>query len=310
MEFRKISGLLLILVFVSSAAALEVSVGSSCTTEEEPMISLNDTSGGPIAEPGYYDNKVCVSQAEYFEVQENCGKDGKTVFSMKERNNSNLSIYKNEYLYKVCTQRMVSKVRNSCKSNETKALSVTSENNTQAAAPSYADSTYSKSLCIRNEIPENFTLELSGVSGPIYADGESINSGESITPPINYPYIVSDQPLGIVDYGSILRLSRPDSNTISAVQETNSGSFIIPFTTGGQKEIEGAEENIANRRFLDLVSPNFGFKKLDTPIVKVRYNFPYKANGFENELSAGRNEFSIRNKGLQQDDLRIDINHQ
>ena len=308
MADRKTVFIIAFLVLTPAVLAIEVSVSSSCEGDEVAMISLKNTSGGHIAEPSYYgDNKVCVSGVESSAIRNGCNSEEQVVFSMEDKNNSHLSIYENEYLYQLCTPGVKSTVRTSCTANETKMLSVTSDNNTHAAAPGYTTDPYNQSVCLEKENPENITLGLSGLSSPIYADDTEISTGQSFTPPIGFPYIVSDQPAGIISRGSFRKISRPSSDTVSITQETSTGGFLIPFTSGGYEEVEGKESQVLNGEFLSSNSPNFGFIETDKPTLKVVYEPGQSIEGFSDTLGTGTNSFTISNLGLQGQNLTIQV---
>lgn len=307
MSVKKASGLILIIFMAGTVQSISVSVADSCGSEEVSAISLNKTDGGHIGEPGVYPNKVCIDGIEYTEIRENCQSDEQLLFSMEAKNNSHLTVYNNEYNYKLCTPRYRSSVRDSCLSNQTKMLSVTSDNNTHAAAPTYSDSAFDKSLCLQMTSPDNMTITLSGLSDPVYSDGAVLNPGDSITPPIDYPYIVDDQPKGLVGYGQILQLSRPSSSEGSITQMVDTGGVLIPFTKGGEDEIRDEEELITEKQFLNTISPNFGFANKDEPTVKVQYKPSYNLNGFNGQIGSGNNKLRFENEGLQEQELLINI---
>lgn len=307
MVYRKTLIFLVLTAMISQTGALDVSTGSSCG-DRKPMVSLNNTSGGHIGEPGYYsDNKVCVSEVKNFAIRSSCNSDENAIFSMEQKNNSHLSIHDNEYLYQMCAHSIISAVRTSCNTNETKVLSLTSDNNTHAAAASYTTDPFNQSLCLKKDSPQNVTVKLSGLSGSIYADDASISSGASLSPPVGFPYIVSDQPTGIVSYGNFLKLSRVSTGKVSITQKADSGSFLIPFTQNGYQEVEDEENQVVDREFLGSVSSSFGFGTADDPTVKVRFESPYSLKGFSDTLVSGTYELKIKNKGLDGENLTISI---
>lgn len=297
------------LVFAGSINAISVSVGSSCGSDE-PVVSLNKTTGGHIAEPGFYPNQVCLEKIKYTQIRDNCNSEEQLLFTMESKNNSHLSIYDNEYSYELCAPRLTTQVRDSCLGNETKLLSVASDNNSHAAAPGYTDTAFDRSLCIAKKVPENVTVSLSGLSSPVYADGSEISSGSSITPPINYPYIVDNQPKGMIGYGQVLRISRTSSDTVSITQGRDSGGFLLPLTDGGRAEIEDEEEQIVNREFLNSISASFSFARAVEPTVKVFYTAPHSVNGFDSPLGTGTNNLRLKNLGLQGQNLTVGIEPQ
>lgn len=297
MKSRKILIPVFFLFIISFVNGIDVSVQSTCDVEYEPMLSLSDATGGHIGDEDYYNTKVCVSDVEYFEIKNQCGGDERSVLSVNSKENAHISMFDNEYNYELCTRRLETDVRSTCNANETKILSVTKDNNTHAASPFHTDNAYTESICLKREPPENVTVSISGLSGNVYADGSSINAGESISPPAAYPYIVSDQPVGIVSYGGFQRLSRVSSDTVSVTQEAGSGSYLLPFSREGYEEIEDEQTQINDRTFLNSVSPNFGFSSVEIPTVKVAYSPDQPIRGFDETLRTGRIELAITKLG-------------
>ena len=307
MNPEKILTLVLVLFMTSYVQAIDVSVDNSCSIEYEPMLSLHDTSGGHVGDENNYDTKVCVSDVEYFDVKNQCDDDERSLLSLNSETNSHISTYDNEYDFDLCSRRLETEIKSTCNEDQTKILSVTEENNTHAASPFFEDSTYSESICLKREPPENVTVTLSGLSGSVYADGSPINTGESITPPAAYPYVVSEQPVGLVSYGNFQRLSRNSADTISMTQNTDSGSYLLPFTEGGYREIEDEQSAVLDKTFLDTVSPNFGFTSVEIPTVRVIYNSDQGVEGFDQTLRTGRIELAISKLGSNSDNLTVKI---
>ena len=288
--------------------AIDVSVGSSCSIEYEPMVSLEDTSGGHVGDEGYYNNQVCVSDVEYFDIKNQCNEDEQSLFSINSVNNSHISMYDNEYNLNLCSRRLETEIKSICNEDETKILSVTENNNTHVASPYYGDSAFSRSICLKREPPENVTVTLSGLSGSVYADGSSLNTGESITPPAAFPYVVSEQPVGLVSYGNFQKLSRTSTDTVSMTQKPDSGSYLLPFTTGGYQEIEDEQSAVTDKTFLNSVSPNFGFSSVEIPTVRVVYDSDQGIKGFDQTLRTGRIELAISKLGSNSENLTVQIN--
>ncbi|MFB6200111.1 MAG: hypothetical protein ABEJ83_04480 [Candidatus Nanohaloarchaea archaeon] len=263
-----VSGLVFLLV--SGAAALDAEVQKSCPADEEALVSLNFTDGGHLAEPGYYPHNVCVDGANGLEIKNSCGEDQNFLFSMFSRKNSHFSIFKTTYTYSVCSEALRGYFidSKSCM-NGTKAFSLYSSSNSHAAAPGYSDQYFDKSFCLSYERPENVTLTLNGVTETVYADGEKLSDGESILPPVELPYVATDQPKGIVGLESFYKASH-NRNKISLTQEFG-GSFLIPFTDGGYREIEDEQNVIVNENFLDQVDPSFHYAVHGEPLVRVIY---------------------------------------
>jgi len=307
MKPEKILTLVFLLFMTSYVYGIDVSVGNSCGIEYEPMLSLQDTAGGHVGDENNYNTNVCISDVEYFDIKNQCGGDEKSLLSLNSVNNSHISMYDNEYNLNLCSRRLETEIKSNCNSDETKILSVTEENNTHAASPTFVDSTYSRSICLKREPPKNVTVTLSGLSGSVYADGSSLNTGETINPPVAYPYVVSEQPVGIVSYGGFQSLSRTSADTVSITQTPESGSYLLPFTKGGYQEIEDEQEAVLDRTFLNTVSPNFGFSSVETPTARVIYSSDQGVKGFDQTLRTGRIELAISKLGSNSENLTVQI---
>ncbi len=293
-----------LILITQGVTAVDVSVGTSCPDGTEPLVSLNKTDGGHVAEPGYYPNQVCVDDAENLGIGLSCSSGDETLFSMANKTNSHLSIFENQYSYSLCSGSLRASVKDSCV-NGTKTLSVTDKTNTHAAAPSYNADPYNKSLCLTTKSPENVTLELNGVSGTTYASQQEITTGEELYPPVEFPYIVSEQPLGIVNYGDFLKLSRPTSDTVSMTSAGQS-SFLVPFSDGGQTEIEKRQKEINERVLIEQIEPSFGEPLQSMPLVRVIYR-PNLTIGNDNSNIRERGDLTISNSGIIEDSVRITL---
>jgi len=304
---KKILVLAILLISAGSVSGIDVSINKSCDGDFEPMASLENTNGGYLAEPDHYSKNVCVSDVEYTEIRGICNLNENIVLSLESKVDTNVSIYDNNYDYRLCAPRIRSAVRNSCLEDETKVLSLESDTNSYAAAPSYTDSTFDQGLCLSTSLAENVSISLSGLEGTFYSNGSKIEIGTSIKPPINYPYIVDNQPKGLVGHGEVTQISKTSSDTAKMTQKTDSGSFLVPFTKGGYQEIEDEREAVLDRTFLNTVSPNFGFRIVDKPELKVAYSSNRSLEGFSESIGVNYNNLRIRNLGLQGDELKIDI---
>ncbi|MFB6213884.1 MAG: hypothetical protein ABEJ07_04965, partial [Candidatus Nanohaloarchaea archaeon] len=280
-----------------SIAAVDTAIRPSCHDDEEALVSLNDTSGGHLGEPGFYDSQLCARGVSSAAVRQTCRSDETQLFSLFSRNNSHFSIYP-EYRYDVCVESgLQTAVRPSCPPNETAALSVFSDNNSHAGGMG----SYDRQLCFYREAPENITLQLSGIPGDFYADNQATSVGETFRL-AEYPYIVSEQggtTRGVVSYGGFVKLSRP-SPDIASVTQTGS-SFLLPFFSGGHAEIEDEQEQVNSRRFLELLSPSFSYTIPTKPRVKVLMRPDRNIVGFRDTLS-GQVELTVSNEGLNSDD--------
>lgn len=136
-----------------------------------------------------------------------------------------------------------------------------------------------------NEV-ENITLELEFSSGnDVYVDGQSVSEGFHKAENIDYAYIVSDQPVGIVSYGELnsINYSTEGSNDVFRVEQTES-TFLVPNTGDSYIEIEDDEEGIEDRSFLNNYNPSFAFPELESPVVRVILDPIVETKGFEQRL--------------------------
>lgn len=299
-----------LVILIGSASGISVSVDNTCNEDFEPLVSIENTDGGSVAEPDYYSQNVCVDDIEYSQIRDSCTSSERVISYLDSSTGGNLSIYDTDYSYRLCAPDIKSAVRNSCGENETKILSVESDHNTRAAAPSYSDTVYDQSLCLSISSPKNITLSISGLENNFYADGSQINTGEELTPPIDFPYISDDQPRGIVAYGEVIQISKVSTDTASMTLDSNTGSFLLPFTEGGYQEIEDERDEIIERNFLNMVSPNFGFEILNDPEVKIAYNSNRSLEGFSDRIGVNYNDLRIKNLGLRGNELKIDMSIQ
>lgn len=304
---RKIFLLGIILISSGSASGIDVSVVESCDEDFEPVASLENSNGGHLAEPSYYSKNVCVTDVEYTEIRERCSPRENMVLSLSSRFDANISIYDNNYDYRICAPNIRSSVRNSCLEDETKVLSVESDSNSYTAAPSHTDSTFDQSLCLSTSSAKNVSISLSGLEDTFYSNGSQIEIGDSVTPPIDYPYIIDDQPKGLVGHGEVTKISRISSETVKMTQRADSGGFLIPFTKGGYQEILDEQEEILDRTFLNTVSPNFGLGLVKEPELKVAYSSNRSLKGFRRNIGVNYNDLRIKNLGLQGDELKIGL---
>lgn len=302
MKLKTIIFLGFILLPLASGQQINVSVDNSCESNEEPLVSLKDTSGGHIGEPGHYSNDICVRGAVDISIQKSC--KGTRMFSIADRKNAHFSPYR-LYRYDVCSNRLAGEVRKNClEEGYTTAFSVAKNNNSHAASP--GSSEYSKKFCLFRAPPENVTLEVSGLEGEFRADDISISSGETRTL-VEYPYVVaenSNRVRGVVGYTNFTRLSRTSSNTVTLTQ--SGSTFLVPHTEAEVADIENEQDEILSNRFLDSISPSFGFPEPEAPTIRIVRTPDHKVKGFKGTL-AGDINLRVKNKGLEASQLVIEI---
>jgi hypothetical protein len=141
--------------------------------------------------------------------------------------------------------------------------------------------------------PDNVSIELTLDSDQAHIDGASVASDTTRTS-FDYPYIVSDQPLGIVSYSEALAVEYSSGSPDSFKITQRGGTFLIPFTSGGYESIEDEEQDVSNRNLLANIKPSFNFFEPSTPVVNVIYVFEHAISSFEGDRT-DIDELSIRN---------------
>lgn len=284
------------------SADLEFNIRDSCEGDEEAIFSMHQKQDSNIGMPGYFKYQVCAEGIEYSEIRNSCNSDENSVISMFQRNDSHVSINQ-EYNWDVCIPQVKTNLSQSC-SNP--IVSMHSDFDSHVAEPGY----YSNQLCASFEEPENVTvgLELSSKED-VYVDGSSAEK-RSYTPiELAYPYISTDQPLGLVSYGSIeqIEYSENPNSVLELTQSANSVSVLIPYTSGGYTEIEDDETDVTDRTFLDRYSASFSDTGDSVPVLKVRKKFQHDVDGFE-DTESGSVKVSVRNKINNNDSVKILLN--
>lgn len=156
------------------------------------------------------------------------------------------------------------------------------------------------------ENPDNITLELKFNPDSVFVDDETAAQKTYTPAELEYPYIVSDQPLGIVSNSPIESLTYTKATEDIFLVTQRQGSFLLPFTQGGKKSIERREEEVVSREFLNLYNPGFGFETSTKPEVQVRYEFDEKVYGF-NRTARGRIVLGVRNRINNHDKLEFEL---
>lgn len=278
---RKIRLVVLVLFavsFLGTASAQEFNIRDSCNSREENLFSIYNQSGGHAAEPGHYDWQVCGSGVEKAELAETCDDDLNSILTLRQRENSHVSIYSN-YDISVCTS-FDAQINSTCSSSN-RIVSLAKLDDSHVGDPN----AYDNILCAQSSSVNTVTLKMKVDATDVYVDGQSASPGIYSGSSLDYPYIVSDKPVGIVGYGNTLSINYSDSGsreTFSMTQEGD-GSFLIPNTEGGYSSVERREESVTSRSFLQQLSPSFAFRIPENPVVKVIYDPSINITGFERE---------------------------
>lgn len=147
--------------------------------------------------------------------------------------------------------------------------------------------------------PDNITVELEfNPDSSVYVDGTEVDTDTSQTFfSLNYPYIVSEQPAGIVGLSGVQKIKYTNSTASSPEKFTvtqTGNEFLLPFTQGGQQTVEAEEDEILNGNFLDGLEPSFSFFEPEIPYVKVSYLFQHSIEEYTGSKD-GIDTVTIRN---------------
>lgn len=280
---------LLLISMAGNTAAQEFNVRDQCGEREENMFSLYNRSGGHAAEPGYFEWQVCAAGVEDVELAETCSTGMNSILNLYQRQDSHVSVY-NSYPVKVCAS-FPAQVNSSC-SSENRIASLAKLDNSHIGGPN----AYDQYLCSGRASVETVTLEMEMDAAETYVDGESASEGVYSSSELDYPYIVSDSPAGIVSYSDAVTVEYQSDGSTDRFRVTQQGgSFILPNTEGGYEEIESREELVTQRSFTDQLSPSFAYLIPDTPVVNVIYDPAINLTGFERELS-GNIDLYVRHR--------------
>jgi hypothetical protein len=298
-----------ILLLPSALAAndnkeLKSEISRSCDLKYEPVISMADPDSR-ISNPGppdTYEYNLCVKGISESVISTSC--DTTTGFYLSSKNRSAHFSEQNSYYWRVCTDRMRTRISSGpAEDNETALFSVSDRHNGHVAKPGF----YNYNVYGRYRAPENVTLELEfnlSSSDDVYFDDKEVNGEQEFTPPAVFPYLISESDSESVVSGivtpSFTKASRTFSNSKNRLSITRSGSggFIVPFTAGDVDDINGKEEAIMNREFVNSISPNFGFRRIEKPNVKVRLDRADIVSDLS--LSAGAYRINVTKTGESQ----------
>jgi hypothetical protein len=301
---RKLILAAVLLLLASSASAdIEVDIKQECSDREENLISISDpqkTYSHP-AEPGYYDNQVCLSGVDETSIT-NGECDTVTGFSLTGREDqAHFSIHET-YMANVCTGNIQTRVTSGtgagCYSNETALFSVSGEDNAHVADANIFD----QKVCGGYIKPDNVSLSLKfnhSSNDNIYFDDQQV-SGEQTFDSADYPYIVAEgnnMVSGIVspDFKSASRRIESE-NILRLSTSRKSANFIVPYTYGDHTDIENREELVTEEEFLSVVRPSFGYLLPESPKIRVIYD-PEVELESSISFTPGRYQFDVVKTG-------------
>jgi len=254
------------------------SIKDSCEGKETALFSLNDKQGGNIGEPGYFKHQVCATEVSSSTVSSSCSPESSPIISMFQRNDSHASIF-DDYRYSVCTDGLDTSLNKTC---DKPIVSLHSKTDSHVAEPGY----FKYQLCAARDIPRTVSVEISTQAEKVFVDGEEADKNLYQPGELAYPYIVTNEALGIVSYGPVERI-KYDSGSADSLKVTQGtgGSFLLPYTRGSFEKIEDDEQEVNSRTFLESAEPRFGFPPVENPAIRVSTGSSYNVEGFEGSLS-------------------------
>ncbi|PSG99960.1 MAG: hypothetical protein BRC28_01945 [Nanohaloarchaea archaeon SW_4_43_9] len=291
-----------ILLVSSVSGQIEPEIRDECNNQEEPVISISDPQKlySHPAEPGYYDNNLCVEGISDVVIQEErC--EGTSGFHLSSReDNAHFSTF-GGYRLNVCTGEMNTRITSKgdmCLANETELFSVSGPDNAHVGGPGLFD----RLVCGSYAEPENITLEIEfnlTSDDDVYFDGEEVE-GEQSFDSADYPAMVAEGDeltSGIVsDKMSSASRSIEGENVYVMKANSTSSDFIIPFTKGDRNNIQNREELIKENEFLEQIRPSFAYVLPENPEVRVIYD-PEVDIDSNISYSPGRYNFEIVKEG-------------
>lgn len=300
---RIILAVIILLSISSVSAEIEAEIKQTCSNSEEAVISISDpqeTYSHP-AEPGYYENQLCVDGIESSSITEGECQSAAGLYLTGREDEAHFSIY-DSYRLSVCTSnvetRLTSGSGGGCYENETALFSVSSDDNAHVADTNVFD----QKVCGGYITPRNVSLSLKfnhSSSDTVYFDGVQAN-GENSFSSADYPYMVSEgnnMVAGIVksDFKSASREIESE-NILTVSSSRDSSSFIVPYTRGDHTNIENRENLVLEKEFMTQIRPSFAYLIADSPTVRVIYD---PDTNLESSISftPGRYQFDVVKTG-------------
>lgn len=300
LRFLALATCLILSVSMVSAQSYDFSVReNSCGDREVSLLSMYDTEGGNVAEPGYYKWQVCASGVAETDFARDCSADTSPIAYLAKKNNSHI-FTTDQRDWKVCAGFSAS-INNSCQQDNI-ILSTAKENDSHAGDPGALQN----KLCASDREVETVSLEMSIPEGnSIVSDGQTVSSGYSADT-LDYPALTTADPAGIVSYGDFQSVSYENVGSRDKLRMTQSdGSFIVPNTEGGFSDLEDDQEDVDSREFLGRISPSFTEPEPEQQDVRVIYSPDIELQGFEGD--AASSDLYVRNTVNDQSETAIDI---
>ncbi|PSG98911.1 MAG: hypothetical protein BRC29_02160 [Nanohaloarchaea archaeon SW_7_43_1] len=300
--------LICILLVSSVSGQIETEFRDQCEPREEPLISISDPNKrySHPAEPGYYDNNLCIEGISDVDIQkERC--TGTTGFHLSSReDNAHFSTF-GGYRLNVCTSEMSTRttlIGETCLANETELFSVSGLDNAHVGGPSL----FNRLVCGSYAEPENITLEIEfnlTSNDDVYFDNEEVE-GEQSFDSADYPAMVAEGDelaSGIVSDEMSSASRRIDEENVYVMKSDSASSdFIIPLTEGDRNKIQNRKELIKQNEFLEQIKPSFAYVLPEIREVRVIYdpeidldsNISYRPGRYDFEITKeGENSVGI-----------------
>ncbi len=155
--------------------------------------------------------------------------------------------------------------------------------------------------------PDNVTLELRAPADRIFIDGAEVGNSDFYQDnSLDYGYISSGQPIGIIGLSNPL-IAEYQNNSKDLFKITQSGGqFLVPFTRGGENSILRREEDLNQNDFLNLLEPSFGFPIPTQRRIRVTYRFQHPITSFRGD-SSSIDSLAIQNKLNNKDQTELII---
>lgn len=141
--------------------------------------------------------------------------------------------------------------------------------------------------------PDNYTLELGLDASNVYVSGSETGENTFQAGELEFPYIISGQPAGIVSYGEPVQLEYENSSRDIFRVTQESGGFLVPNTLGSYKDIEKKQSQVASNSLLHEKDPSFTFYTPDNPVIKVILATDFATEGFSG-IERGVIEMTVR----------------
>ncbi len=249
----------LLMPLAASESSLDSMIAESCPDDYEPVISMAapDKTYSHPGPPDFFQYNLCVQGITETRIAHECtGNEGFYLHS----NNTDYAHFSMHSTYNipVCTDQMVTQVRDSCQQNQTSLFSVSSEHNAHVASPGVFDN----EVCGFFQPPENVTLSMEfnlTSSDDVYFDEQTVDEGEQYL--AEFPYIVSegDNHVAGIVADDMIKVERRVGQENRISMERDTGEFLVPFTHGDHLNVERRQELILENEFMEQLLPSFGF---------------------------------------------------